>query len=161
MLGTSSLQYGKTRNFVLYFALYIVSLLGRALFYVITGGSSWSIMKYRYKATRQSYELMLKNSLPSLPFISFSNAAGGPSEYVGTAVSVIIAAILAMIATIIGANLIGPVATAVGGALNNKNLTGAANSVTAQLTLLFVVVVILIPIVFIAIFGKIAEHETS
>lgn len=155
MLGTPSLQYGKTTRFV----LSILSAFGRLLFYLLTQGTSWSVMKYRFKATRESYELMLRNSLPLKPI--FAMASGGPSEYVGTAVSVIIAAILAMIATIIGANLIGPVATAVGGALNNKNLTGAANSVTAQLTLLFVVVVILIPIVFIAIFGKIAEHETT
>lgn len=83
------------------------------------------------------------------------------ADYIGVAVDVIIAAILAMIATIIGANLIGPVATAVGGALNNKNLTGAANSLTAQLTLLFVVVVILIPVTFIAVFGKIVKTETA
>lgn len=88
---------------------------------------------------------------------TFSNA----TDYIGIAVDVIIAAILAMIATIIGANLIGPVATAVGGALNNKNLTGAANSLTAQLTLLFVVVVILIPVTFIAVFGKIVKTETA
>jgi hypothetical protein len=83
------------------------------------------------------------------------------SDYIGIAVDVIIAAILAMISVIIGANLIGPVATAVGGALNNKNLTGAANSLTAQLTLLFVVVVILIPVTFIAVFGKIVKSETA
>ena len=87
----------------------------------------------------------------------FSNAV----DHIGVAVDVIIAAILAMISVIIGANLIGPVATAVGGALNNKNLTGAANSLTAQLTLLFVVVVILIPVTFIAVFGKIVKSETA
>ena len=77
------------------------------------------------------------------------------------AVNTIVSFILAMIATIIGVNLIGPVATAVGGALNNKNLTGAANSLTAQITLLFVVVVILGVVIFIAVLGKMACAESA
>ena len=77
------------------------------------------------------------------------------------AVNTIVSFILAMIATIIGVNLIGPVATAVGGALNNKNLTGAANSLTAQITLLFVVVVILGVVIFIAVLGKMASAESA
>jgi hypothetical protein len=109
------------------------------------------------------YRTLISNSFPSgevrIPL--FGNTFTNAGQYVSTAVSVIIAAILAMIATLIGVQLIGPVATAVGGALNNKNLTGAANSITAQLTLLFVVVILLIPIVFIAVFGKIAEHESA
>ena len=83
------------------------------------------------------------------------------SAIAGTAVEVIIAFIVAMIAFLIGVNLIGPVATAVGGALNNKNLTGAANSLTAQITLLFVVVVILGVVVFIAVLGKMASSESA
>jgi hypothetical protein len=104
----------------------------------------------------------LHNSQPliRLPLSNFSNASGA-SAYVNIAVEVLIAAILAMITTLIGVQLIGPVATAVGGALKNGNLTGAANSVTAQLTLLFVVVIVLVPIVFIAVFGKIVSAEAS
>ncbi len=104
----------------------------------------------------------LHNSQPliRLPLSNFSNASGA-AVYVNIAVEVLIAAILAMITTLIGVQLIGPVATAVGGALKNGNLTGAANSVTAQLTLLFVVVIVLVPIVFIAVFGKIVSAEAS
>ena len=104
----------------------------------------------------------LHNSQPliRLPLSNFSNASGA-AVYVNIAVEVLIAAILAMITTLIGVQLIGPVATAVGGALKNGNLTGAANSVTAQLTLLFVVVIVLVPIVFIAVFGKIVSSEAS
>ncbi len=104
----------------------------------------------------------LHNSQPliRLPLSNFSNASGA-AAYVNIAVEVLIAAILAMITTLIGVQLIGPVATAVGGALKNGNLTGAANSVTAQLTLLFVVVIVLVPIVFIAVFGKIVSSEAS
>jgi len=94
------------------------------------------------------------------PLNRFSSASGA-AVYVNIAVEVLIAAILAMITTLIGVQLIGPVATAVGGALKNGNLTGAANSVTAQLTLLFVVVIVLVPIVFIAVFGKIVSSEAS
>lgn len=72
------------------------------------------------------------------------------------AIGVIIAFILAMIATLIGANLIGPVATAIGGALKNGNLTGAANSLTAQITLIFVTVVIVGVVSFLALFGGLA-----
>ena len=82
------------------------------------------------------------------------------STIAGTAVEVIIAFIVAMIAFLIGVNLIGPVATAVGGALNNKNLTGAANSLTAQLTLIFVTIVILGGVVFLALLGHRASQET-
>jgi hypothetical protein len=109
----------------------------------------------------KSRRVQVHNSLGSIPiYKSFSNASGA-SAYVNIAVEVLIAAILAMITTLIGVQLIGPVATAVGGALKNGNLTGAANSVTAQLTLLFVVVIVLVPIVFIAVFGKIVSAEAS
>lgn len=81
------------------------------------------------------------------------------SAIASTAVEVIIAFIVAMIAFLIGVNLIAPVATAVGGALNNKNLTGAANSLTAQLTLIFVTIVILGGVVFLALLGKKAGQE--
>lgn len=103
----------------------------------------------------RSYRRSINIGLPLFPWSTrLSNAV----DHVGIAVNVLIAAILAMISTIIGVNLIGPVATAVGGALKNGNLTGAANSITAQLTLLFVVIVVLIPVVFIAVFGKIAQE---
>src|ERR1700746_3197708 len=98
-----------------------------------------SLLFTNYKSRR----VQVHNSLGSIPiYKSFSNASGA-SVYVNIAVEVLIAAILAMITTLIGVQLIGPVATAVGGALKNGNLTGAANSVTAQLTLLFVVVIVL------------------
>jgi hypothetical protein len=118
-------------------------------------GRFLTALLFNYKSQRGRFHSYPLITLPHRTLIQ----AG--SDYIGIAVDVIIAAILAMIATIIGANLIAPVATAVGGALNNKNLTGAANSLTAQLTLLFVVVVILIPVTFIAVFGKIVKTETS
>jgi len=118
-------------------------------------------LQYSIKTNFQRSRERIHNSLEiRFPFNRFSQA-GGASVYVNVAVEVLIAAILAMITTIIGANLIGPVATAVGGALKNGNLTGAANSITAQLTLLFVVVIILVPVVFIAVFGKIVSTEAS
>ena len=92
----------------------------------------------------------------STPTTQLSNAA-----IAGTAVDVIVAFILALIASLIGVNLIGPVATAVGGALKNGNLTGAANSLTAQITLIFVTVIILGIVVFLALFGKLASHEAT
>ena len=132
MLGQPSLQYSRRYSFLSHFV---------ALFW------------FNYNLRR------VENSI-AIP--RFGNKLiNASSDYIGIAVDVIIAAILAMISVIIGANLIGPVATAVGGALNNKNLTGAANSLTAQLTLLFVVVVILIPVTFIAVFGKIVKSETA
>jgi hypothetical protein len=91
--------------------------------------------------------------IPS-PFIMMANIAS-------TAVDVIVAFILALIASLIGVNLIGPVATAVGGALKNGNLTGAANSLTAQITLIFVTVIILGIVVFLALFGKLAGHQAE
>ena len=113
-------------------------------------------MKYRFRATREHYlsvTLSYRYSGDNLFMQALDSAS--------TAVNVIVAFILAMIATIIGVNLIGPVATAVGGALKNGNLTGAANSLTAQITLLFVVVVILGVVIFIAILGKMAASESS
>jgi hypothetical protein len=138
MLGQPSLQYSK----------------GRYSFLSTFIASFW--LNYH---TRR---VQLHNIQPliRLPLSNFSNASGA-SAYVNIAVEVLIAAILAMITTLIGVQLIGPVATAVGGALKNGNLTGAANSVTAQLTLLFVVVIVLVPIVFIAVFGKIVSSEAS
>jgi|SRR5712692_1019508 len=101
-----------------------------------------------------SRRVMSSKGFPSgLPFPTFSNAIAD------TAVEVIISFILAMIASLIGVNLIGPVATAVGGALNNKNLTGAANSLTAQITLIFVTVVIIGIVIFLALLGKKAASE--
>jgi hypothetical protein len=88
------------------------------------------------------------------PFIMMANIAS-------KAVDVIVAFILALISALIGVNLIGPVATAVGGALKNGNLTGAANSLTAQITLIFVTVIILGIVVFLALFGKLAGHEAE
>jgi len=112
-------------------------------------------------ANFEKQRAMLHNyPLIRTPLNRFSSASGA-AVYVNIAVEVLIAAILAMITTLIGVQLIGPVATAVGGALKNGNLTGAANSVTAQLTLLFVVVIVLVPIVFIAVFGKIVSSEAS
>ncbi len=97
---------------------------------------------------------MSSKGIPSgLPFPTFVSAIAD------TAVEVIISFILAMIASLIGVNLIGPVATAVGGALNNKNLTGAANSLTAQITLIFVTVVIVGIVIFLALLGKKAASE--
>lgn len=102
----------------------------------------------------QSYVARMQR--PYTP-INFMNAMN-PAQ---TAVTVIIALIVAMIAFLIGVNLVGPVATAVGGALNNKNLTGAANSLTAQLTLIFVTIVILAGVVFLAVFGNLAAGESK
>ena len=100
---------------------------------------------------------MNSKSIPSgLPTFSLTNAT---SAIASTAIEVIVAFILALIAALIGVNLIGPVATAVGGALNNKNLTGAANSLTAQVTLIFVTVVIVGIVIFLALLGKKASSE--
>lgn len=118
-------------------------------------------LQYSIKTNFRRYRGVVHQSLGRVPYYNSFTNVGGASEYVNVAVEVLIAAILAMITTLIGVQLIGPVATAVGGALKNGNLTGAANSVTAQLTLLFVVVIVLVPIVFIAIFGKIVSHESS
>ncbi|SRR6266487_62144 len=138
MLGQPSLQHSR----------------GRYSFLTAFIASFW--LNYHQRRVK------LHNSQPliRLPLSNFSNASGA-AVYVNIAVEVLIAAILAMITTLIGVQLIGPVATAVGGALKNGNLTGAANSVTAQLTLLFVVVIVLVPIVFIAVFGKIVSSEAS
>ncbi|TLX92539.1 MAG: hypothetical protein E6K97_01260 [Thaumarchaeota archaeon] len=138
MLGQPSLQHSR----------------GRYSFLTTFIASFW--LNYHQRRVK------LHNSQPliRLPLSNFSNASGA-AVYVNIAVEVLIAAILAMITTLIGVQLIGPVATAVGGALKNGNLTGAANSVTAQLTLLFVVVIVLVPIVFIAVFGKIVSSEAS
>jgi fatty acid desaturase len=73
------------------------------------------------------------------------------------AITVIVTFIMALIASLIGVSLISPVATAVGGALKNGNLTGAANSVTAQITLIFVTLVIIGILVFLALFGFLAS----
>jgi predicted small integral membrane protein len=158
MLGQPSLQYS-TRQLVQLLGRFLSALLS---FYGLK--ESWSVLKYRYKANFEKHLISLThytnpNSTISIRSL-FSNASGA-SAYVNIAVEVLIAAILAMITTLIGVQLIGPVATAVGGALKNGNLTGAANSVTAQLTLLFVVVIVLVPIVFIAVFGKIVSAEAS
>lgn len=80
---------------------------------------------------------------------------------VGTGIEVIITFIIALIAALIGVSLISPVATTVGGALKNGNLTGAANSVTGQITLIFVTVVILGILVFLAVLGKFAAKESE
>jgi len=104
-----------------------------------------------------SRRVMNSKSIPSgLPTFSLTNAT---SAIASTAIEVIVAFILALIAALIGVNLIGPVATAVGGALNNKNLTGAANSLTAQVTLIFVTVVIVGIVIFLALLGKKASSE--
>ena len=95
-----------------------------------------------------------------IPAPSFTNMTPEPN-IAATAVDVIVAFILSLIAALIGVNLIGPVATAVGGALNNKNLTGAANSLTAQITLIFVTVIILGIVVFLALFGKLAGKQAE
>jgi hypothetical protein len=102
--------------------------------------------------------LYIKLSLGIKP--SFSNMTPDPST-AGIAIDVVISFILAMIATLIGVNLIGPVATAVGGALKNGNLTGAANSLTAQITLIFVTVVIVGVVVFLGLFGKMASSASE
>jgi hypothetical protein len=157
MLGQPSLQYSKWRLFIAIFSV-LYSAFAK-LFGLVS--ESWSVLKYRYMANFEKHRAMLHNyPLINLPTSHFSNASGA-AVYVNIAVEVLIAAILAMITTLIGVQLIGPVATAVGGALKNGNLTGAANSVTAQLTLLFVVVIVLVPIVFIAVFGKIVSAEAS
>ena len=95
-----------------------------------------------------------------IPKPSVINMAPEPN-IASVAVDVIVAFILALIASLIGVNLIGPVATAVGGALKNGNLTGAANSLTAQITLIFVTVVILGIVVFLALFGKLAGKQAE
>ena len=148
MLGQPSLQY---RIYTLLIALF----LALAFYFNSLFSNSWSVMKYRYRTTRDHYLSVTIGHYegPSLVMQALDSAQ--------TAVNTIVAFILAMIATIIGVNLIGPVATAVGGALNNKNLTGAANSLTAQITLLFVVVVILGVVVFIAVLGKMASSESA
>jgi len=152
MLGQPSLQHSQGLwSFLLQFFTSLLNGLKE----------SWSVLKYRYMANFEKQRAMLHNyPLIRTPLNRFSSASGA-SMYVNIAVEVLIAAILAMITTLIGVQLIGPVATAVGGALKNGNLTGAANSVTAQLTLLFVVVIVLVPIVFIAVFGKIVSSEAS
>jgi hypothetical protein len=113
-----------------------------------------AILSFRFKTTRQLYGSVM-------PQYSGSNFFYQALDSAQVAVNTIVAFILAMIATIIGVNLIGPVATAVGGALKNNNLTGAANSLTAQITLLFVVVVILGVVIFIAVLGKMASMESA
>jgi hypothetical protein len=102
--------------------------------------------------------LWIKLSLGINP--SFSNMTPDPS-HASIAVDVVIAFILAMIATLIGVNLIGPVANAVAGALKDSNLTGAANSLTAQITLIFVTVIIIGIVVFLGLFGKMATSATE
>ncbi len=152
MLGQPSLQHSRG------LWSFLISLFSSLLSGL---KESWSVLKYRYMANFEKQRAMLHNyPLIRTPLNRFSNASGA-AVYVNIAVEVLIAAILAMITTLIGVQLIGPVATAVGGALKNGNLTGAANSVTAQLTLLFVVVIVLVPIVFIAVFGKIVSSEAS
>ena len=135
MLGKPSLQYRIQRLLSV-----LVSLL------LSRFNNSWSVVSKNFN-TKRSY------MGDSLVFQALDSA--------GVAVNTIIAFILAMIATIIGVNLIGPVATAVGGALKNGNLTGAANSLTAQITLLFVVVVILGVVIFIAVLGKMAAGQAE
>ena len=104
----------------------------------------------------------LLNALLGIPSPSIRNAPDPDTgSIVNFSIGVVVAFILAMIATLIGANLIGPVATAVGGALNNKNLTGAANSLTAQVTLIFVTVVIVGVVTFLALFGGLAGAATK
>ena len=105
----------------------------------------------------QTSRRLMNSKFPSgLPSPTFINAT---SELASVAIEVIVAFILALIDALIGVNLIGPVATAVGGALNNKNLTGAANSLTAQITLIFVTVVIIGVVIFLAVLGKKAASE--
>lgn len=111
----------------------------------------------------KSLIMTIVNALLGLPSPGFTNMAPDPDtgSIVNFSIGVVVAFILAMIATLIGANLIGPVATAVGGALNNKNLTGAANSLTAQVTLIFVTVVIVGVVTFLALFGGLAGAATK
>lgn len=102
------------------------------------------------------------STLLGIPSPNIRNAPDPDTgSIVNFSIGVVVAFILAMIATLIGANLIGPVATAVGGALNNKNLTGAANSLTAQVTLIFVTVVIVGVVTFLALFGGLAGSATK
>lgn len=97
------------------------------------------------------------NLIPvSVPSFNVMNAG-----IVATGIEVIIAFIIALIAALIGVSLISPVATTVGGALKNGNLTGAANSVTAQITLIFVTLVILGILVFLAMLGHFASREAE
>lgn len=92
----------------------------------------------------------------NMPVTNLMNAS-----IVATGIQVIIAFIIALIAALIGVSLISPVATTVGGALKNGNLTGAANSVTAQITLIFVTLVILGILVFLAMLGHFASKEAE
>ncbi len=86
------------------------------------------------------------------------HADAGPLQF---ALGVVFAFILAMVASLIGANLIGSVATSVGGALKNTNLTGAAKDLTSQITLFFVVIVIIGIISFVAILGFLASKAAE
>ena len=124
---------------------------------------SWTALKQNYALYLTAY--LTKSLIETALGIPSPNIRNAPDPDTGSIVNfsigVVVAFILAMIATLIGANLIGPVATAVGGALNNKNLTGAANSLTAQVTLIFVTVVIVGVVTFLALFGGLAGAATK
>lgn len=102
----------------------------------------------------QVYTARMHRNITVPPFIRMAGVAA-------TAIEVVVGFILAMIATLIGVNLIGPVATAVGGALKNTNLTGAAKSLTDQITLIFVTLVIIGVVIFLAVLGRKASAEAS
>ncbi|TLX84225.1 MAG: hypothetical protein E6L04_07400 [Thaumarchaeota archaeon] len=130
---------------------------------LISSKAAFNQLYEHYLAVVIAFRLAIVNYFKSafgIPMPSFTNMSPEPS-IASTAVDVIVAFILALIASLIGVNLIGPVATAVGGALKNGNLTGAANSLTAQITLIFVTVIILGVVVFLAMFGHLAGTQAD
>ena len=117
-------------------------------------------MSFRQKlllnfATLVTIAAMLE-AYTGLPFLTNMAGEFDVGRVVTVAIVIIITFILALVASLIGVSLISPVATAVGGALKNGNLTGAANSVTAQITLIFVTLVIVGILIFLALFGFLA-----
>ena len=123
---------------------------------------SATLFRMLFQVYFSMYLNAIKQYGSSLSFPNFNNKLLQATGHIAsTAIDVIVAFILALIAALIGVNLIGPVATAVGGALKNGNLTGAANSLTAQITLIFVTVVILGIVVFLALFGKLAGAQAE
>ncbi len=76
-------------------------------------------------------------------------------------IGIVFVFIVGLVAALIGSNLIGSVATTVGGALKNGNLTGAAKDLTGNITLVFVVVVILGIVAFLAVIGFMAAQAAE
>src|SRR5437867_13007336 len=141
----------------------LLSLKMRESISLTTNKATFSDLYTHYLTLVIAFRLAVLNYFRmafGIPMPTFTNMSPEPS-IASTAVDVIVAFILALIASLIGVNLIGPVATAVGGALKNGNLTGAANSLTAQITLIFVTVIILGVVVFLAMFGHLAGTQAD